>query len=540
MEIQDMNTKIENKTRSSLAMVIPCGCLIAVVAAAVVLLAPPRIQSQTLPAIPNILVVYDNEGQWGWLGEIYSLKLQNLLGHFDAKVTRKSLATYKSGDIAANDAAFYVASVWNEAALPAAFQSDLENTVKPFVWMGVNLWRYAWDLSTYAPRTQFSDRYGFQLESWSGENHPTVIYKNTNLVKEPFDAGLSRIRVTEPSKVVVHAVCLDQEGTEWPYIVQSGKFWFVADMPMSSTTFENRSLAFADLLHDMLGIFHAENHRAFFRIEDVSAISDLANLKSLGNTLADLNVPFTISLIPEYRDWSGIYNDGVSETLRITKNSAVSVEMRRWVSEGGQVLQHGTTHQIDGLMNPYTGVSGDDYEFYRVTADERGFLTLVGPLPGDSTSWARNRVNRGLNILKNAGFSPVGWLTPHYLASAVDYKVFASIHPFACDRGIFFYKDAAGQTQATELNSPYIYRDTYGLKRMPETIGYIDPFGWYEIQAPTGPEDLLQRAKALKVVRDGWAGFYFHWYLNPDELRTTVRGLQELGFTFTPLSGNLK
>ena len=90
------------------------------------------------------------------------------------------------------------------------------------------------------------------------------------------------------------------------------------------------------------------------------------------------------------------------------------------------------------------------------------------------------------------------------------------------------------------MNSPYIYRDTYGLKRMPETIGYIDPFGWYELQAPTTSEDLLKRAKALKVVRDGWAGFYFHWYLDPQELRKTVIGLQELGFTFTPLSGNLK
>jgi len=521
-------------------MVVPCGCLIALVTTAVVLLAPPPMQSQTLPATPNILVVYDNEGQWGWLGEIYSLKLQNLLGHFDAKVTRTPLANYKSGDIAASDAAFYLASVWNESPLPAAFQSDLENTTKPFVWMGVNLWRYAWDIATYAPRAQFSDRYGFQLESWSGENHSTVVYKDTRLEKDPFDAGLSRIRVTDPAKVVVHAVCLDNNNTEWPYIVQSGNFWFVADMPMISTTFENRSLAFADLLHDMLGIYHEESHRAFFRIEDVAAVSDVATLKSLGDVLADLNVPFTISLIPEYRDWSGIYNNGVSEIVRITKNSPVSAEMRRWVSEGGQILQHGTTHQIDGLMNPYSGVSGDDYEFYRVTADEQGFLTLVGPLAGDSASWARNRVNRGLNILKNAGFNPVGWLTPHYLASKVDYEVFASIHPFACDRGIFFFKDAAGNTQATELNSPYIYRDTYGLKRMPETIGYIDPFGWYELQPPTGPGDLLQRAKALKVVRDGWAGFYFHWYLDPEELRQTVRGLQEMGFNFTPLSGELK
>jgi uncharacterized protein YdaL len=175
-----------------------------------------------------------------------------------------------------------------------------------------------------------------------------------------------------------------------------------------------------------------------------------------------------------------------------------------------------------------------------VTADAQGFLTIVGPLPGDSTTWAKNRVVRGQNILKNAGFTPVGWLTPHYLASPTDYKVFASLYPFACDRAIFFFPDGSGKTQATELNSPYIYRDSYGLKRIPETIGYIDPIGWYELQPPSLSGDLLKRANALKVVRDGWAGFYFHWYLDPAELAKTVNGLKAIGYQFVPLSGTLK
>ena len=75
---------------------------------------------------------------------------------------------------------------------------------------------------------------------------------------------------------------------------------------------------------------------------------------------------------------------------------------------------------------------------------------------------------------------------------------------------------------------------------MPETIGYIDPFGWYELQPPTLAQDLIQRARAIKVVRDGWAGFYFHWYLDPVELRSTVEGLKNLGFEFTALTPELK
>jgi uncharacterized protein YdaL len=525
--------------RWSVSLLIQCGCLAALVLAAVLLFTPTSGGVDTVPPGPSVLVIYDNEGQYGWLGEIYSTKLQNLLGHFNARVVRKPFSKYLAGDLQGHDATFYVASVWNETPLPGIFQNDLESTTRPFVWIGVNLWRYAWDLTNYSWRPAFEEKYGFRLLSYSGEKHPTVVYKNTELLKEPFDIGLSRLEILDPAKVKTHATCLDETGKAWPYVVQSGNFWVVGDMPMISTTFENRSLAFQDLLHDMLGIFHEEKHRAFFRIEDVAAVCDVPTLQALGNTIDSLDVPFTISLIPEYRDWSGAYNNGVAETVRITKTNPVTREMKRWTTFGGQILQHGTTHQIDGLLNPYSGVSGDDYEFYRVTADDLGFLTLVGPLADNSIANAKKRVNRGKNILLNAGFTPEGWLTPHYLSSPEGYKAFASIHPFACDRGIFFFKDSQGITQASELNSPYIYRDTYGLKRMPETIGYIDPWGWYEIQAPSLPEDLLRRAKAIKVVRDGWAGFYFHWYLDPEYLRQVVTGLKEMGFEFTKLEPNL-
>ena len=81
-----------------------------------------------MPVVPSVLVVYDNDGQYGWLGSVYAVKLQNLLGHFEAKVTLKPLATYVTGDIAKYDATFYLGSVWNETPLPAIFQADIDST----------------------------------------------------------------------------------------------------------------------------------------------------------------------------------------------------------------------------------------------------------------------------------------------------------------------------------------------------------------------------------------------------------------------------
>lgn len=509
--------------------------------AVAMVLCPISAKCQTPPPAPNILVLYDNSGEFAWLGKMYSLKLQNLLSHFDAKVTRKPLGQYVAGDVALYDASFYIGSTWSETALPARIKTDLDANTRPFVWMGVNIWRYAWNMRTYAPDAQFTQKYGFQLLNYSEENHPLVIYKNTELKKEFWDPGLSRVQVVDPGKVKVHATCLDAGGTSWPYILQSGKFWFVADTPMLSTTFENRSLAFTDLLHDMLGIQHAESHRAYFRVEDISRGSDLQELRVLRETLLGLQVPFLVSVIPEYRDWMGYYNNGVPETLRVTATSELAQELKLWVQAGGQILQHGTTHQIDGLLNPYTGVSGDDYEFYRITVNASGVINYVGPVANDSTTSARNRVVRGQNLLKTAGLNPIGWLTPHYIASAADYKALAGLYPFACDRAIFFVTDSLGKTQPDELNSPFIYRDTYGLKRIPETIGYIDPAGDGNAEGiPALPEDMVKRAKALKVVRDGWAGFYFHSYLNPSYLTQTVNGLKSLGYNFVTVNGTTK
>jgi len=110
-----------------------------------------------------------------------------------------------------------------------------------------------------------------------------------------------------------------------------------------------------------------------------------------------------------------------------------------------------------------------------------------------------------------------------------------------CDRAIFFVNDTTGKTHPDELNSPFVYRDTYGLKRIPETIGYLDPMGDDNPQGiPTLPTDLVKRAKALKVVRDGWAGFYFHSYLDPAYLAETVNGIRNLGFQFVPIDGNTR
>lgn len=515
--------------------------ILAMVVALAGVLAPATGHAQ--PAT-NVLVLYDNEGDFGWLGELHSVHLESLLTHFEIPVSRKPFSEYQAGDIEAHDATFYLGAVYNDTALPTVFRQELDATDKTFVWIGQNIWRYALNMGTWAPRPAFQNKYGMRFLETSYDNHPTVKYKDEILTKDPFDQSLNRMEITDPAKVTVFGECYDSGGNPWPYIMRSGNFWVVPDNPMYNTGFRGRALVFADVLHDMLGVNAPERHRAVLRIEDVTPTVPVETLRGLRDALAELKIPFTISLVPEYRDWTGIYNGGEPTFVALEPGTPFAQAIQELVDIGGQVIQHGTTHQIDGEINPYDGVSGTDYEFYLMDIDADGNLIYVGPVPGQDSTEVRRRVLSGHERIKNAGFTPVGWLTPHYLGSETAYEQFARLYPFALDRGIFFTEDPDGNTRFLELNSPFIYRDPYGIKRIPETIGYIDPFGFapvgVELQPPSFPPTLIQRARALKVVRDSWAGCYFHWYLNPAYLKDLVRGIQDLGFEFVPITGDLK
>jgi hypothetical protein len=46
------------------------------------------------------------------------------------------------------------------------------------------------------------------------------------------------------------------------------------------------------------------------------------------------------------------------------------------------------------------------------------------------------------------------------------------------------------------------------------------------------PEDLLRAARANLVVRDGFAAFYFHPFLDLEHLKRTVEGIETAGYRF--------
>ena len=75
---------------------------------------------------------------------------------------------------------------------------------------------------------------------------------------------------------------------------------------------------------------------------------------------------------------------------------------------------------------------------------------------------------------------------------------------------------------------PYVVKDIYGTKVLPENIGNIEVESFNHHPA-TMPSDLINRARLNLAVRDGFASFFYHPHLGVGHLRQTVEGIKGSG-----------
>ncbi len=491
------------------------------------------------PAVgmPTALVLYDTEGQWGWIGNLYSYQIANLLTHFGVTVTREGVTDYKAGDLAAYGSAYYIGTTYN-AALPPAFLSDFASNSNPFVWMGYNLWEVAWTPDGSGWNPDFTAKYGFQFSYLDGTGYPTVKYKNSTLTKQQYDPMQGDTVINDPA--IASAIATSTNGaTTVPYITKGANLWYIGDNPLEYVAYnrgDDRMLAFDDILNDTTGAVGPFQKRAVLRIEDVSPICDSKSLRRLADALYKAKVPFVVSVIPDYKDPLGEFNSGVALEILMQNKKTFIADLKYMESKGGQLIMHGITHQYSNVQNPYDGVSAADVEFFQVGLDANGAPVNVGPIPEDSPTWIANRIASGFNMFSKAGLTkPVGWNSPHYYATPTDYTAFASKFGFSMDRALTFVTDNNKNLQYMIGYSPYVMQDQYGNRRIPETIGYYDPDG--SNGKKNLAADMIGYANQLQCVRGGWAGCYYHWFEPVAPLVELVNGIKALGYTFVSPTG---
>ncbi|RJQ44248.1 MAG: DUF2334 domain-containing protein [Gaiellales bacterium] len=410
-------------------------------------------------------------------------QLAALLGHFTIDTAIVEEAFYQNGWVERFDATFFIGGTHRD--INPAFLDDAFGTDRTIVWLGRGI-------DQLDARHPLSSRYGFAYGRVDASGEFTdVSYKDVALQKTDPVTAISY--VTDENKARVMAWLEGPDQPE-PYVIRSGNFWVFADIPMIQAGDSSAYLVLADLLHDALERPHAEEHRAMVRIEDVHPNIETAYFNQLVSYLYNHEIPFAVALIPVY------VNPDTGEEIHLSDRPDFVKAIREAERKGGVVVLHGYTHQLYGM----TGV---DHEFW----DNR-----VGAFPENETVESiRDKVESGLREVRAAGIDPVIWETPHYNASGLVHKVVAQYFSVAWER-----RDAPF--------FPYVvtYPDT-GQTLLPETLGYI--------RGEEHPAaDLLKVADKQRVVRDGFASFFFHLHIKESQMREMIDGLEDRGYVFAP------
>ncbi|MGW2187346.1 DUF2334 domain-containing protein [Streptomyces sp. NPDC001719] len=522
----------------------------ALAAPATVTQAQPAVfkQAAAAPAAASALVLYDNTGPYGQLGELYAMALSNLAGHFGT-VSAKPVSSYTAGLVGQYTATFYIGSTYYGGsvpdAVPAAFYQDALTTSHPVTWIGDNIWNMANSVGV----TQFEQHYGWDpTNSYFAPNGTVgdinqVAYKGQTLTRSipaGQDGGvLHPALLSGPGYPQVNQLAQATDansGTTSPWAIRSGNLTYVGEIPFAYVSESDRVVVMEDLLFDSLAPATAERHRAFVRLEDISPKSDPTQLRAMADYLSSQSITYGINVIPTYTDPKGVYNNGKPETVTLAQSPQVVSALKYMLQHGAVLMNHGDTHQYSNVNNPYTGVTGDDFEFYKAHVDTSNNVVYDGPPPEDSTLWAQSRVTAALAGFAAAGLpKPTLWTTPHYAASAADYRVFGQNYTARLERSLYFAGTLSGGTVDSSRYIgqffPYWVKDVYGTTVLPENIGNYEPLPYNNHPARL-PADLIASAKANLAVRDGVASFFYHPYYAVDPLKQTVDGIRALGYTF--------
>ena len=522
------------------------------------------------PPLQNVLILYDTAGSYGKQGKINALLLENLLGHFDINITSKPAEEYAANEMDEHNIStvFYLGTTFDvlgyytsdsdEYANYMNFYQDAATQNKTVVWINYNLelLEDAWETNGWGNST-FEEKTGF-TSFGSYFDYTRVSYKDTELFKgvipfltpgsDPTNCELepeienayacalelNTILITDNNKTSILAESnstLDSSIENEPYITHGGNFWFVGDVPFTYMSEEDRYLAFADILHDMLGIAHNESHKAIMRLEDVNAKTALPDLMAIADYLQSQSIFFNVATIPQYEDPFGYYNNDTPETITLYESQIGEKLKEYYFARRIDIVQHGFTHQYDSIDNPYNGVTADDFEFMLVTDDGYGIYTYEGPSENDDGEWAKERMLEGKTILDEVGIEAFAWEAPHYMAGPNHYRAIKEVYPIQYSR-LIYYPDETDKSEFIGQFFPYVIRkDRYGYYIIPENIHNIieqPNDGYRQITS----DDIIRFSQKLKVVRDAVASFYYHPYFGISELSKIIEGLESEGYTF--------
>ena len=417
-------------------------------------------------------------------------QLERLLRHFNTETRMLPVDEFSGeADLLHADLVFYIGTVYRPS-MPARFVRAVNRFQGTVCWVNENI---------QALGDPGLAHMGLSYQGVDDTSAYEIVYREERFFKG--DSIMHIIGISDSSRCRMMATA--RSGSrEVPYIVRCGRFWYVADLPTSYVTEGGRHIVFAELLHEIVGENHAGKHLALVRIEDVNPTSTPEYLRSIADFLKSRNIPFSVGVTPFYLD------PAENTALSLSDRPGLVEALRYMVRSGGTIVLHGCTHQ-------YRGQTAIDYEFWDGMNDT--------PLPEVPEIYVRDRLEKALDECFANDLYPLVWETPHYAASLSDYAVIDRYFSTCYER-----RNTVDQLGSDQL-LPFLIPSRSGQPVMiPENLGYVP------LENPS-PETIISHAEKNMVIRDGFASFFFHSFVPVDHLKTIVKGIERLGYTFADI-----
>jgi uncharacterized protein YdaL len=419
-------------------------------------------------------------------------QLAALLGHFSLQSPVKGINAFNENEAKQYSTVFYIGYT-NDFKVPANFKNFVLTSNTKVVWINQGI-----------GQLETSSKFGFKQLRYVADSKYGMV-KSGNKVFTKGNGKLNMLQLVDKNKVKVIASAYGKGVSETPYIISSGNLTYIGDSPFEEANETDRYLLFADMLHDILGIQHAEEHRAMVRIEDITVMSNPDKLRDIADILSERNIPFLVGVVPFY------VNPNESKKISLSENPELVDALKYMVANGGTIVMHGVTHQ-------YKGVSTDDFEFWD------GAQNSI--IPEQTQEDIATKVESGIQEFMKNGLYPVLWETPHYTASLLTYSTVAKYFSTSIEQRLAIEKFDYGQY------FPFlIQNDLYGQKVYPENLGYV-PLNANEQVSWDAAKHIIRSADYVKNVRDGYASFFFHPFINLNILKEVADSIQAKGFTF--------
>lgn len=537
-----------------------------------------------------VQIYYDRMENFGF-GRAVVVPLQNLIGHFP-HVTRHVLPLdqYRKGDLEKCEASFYIGGYY-DAPIPEEFLEDFTKTNKRVVWSGYNVWKLGdvrlksiWDVRylkieglNWAHKDEKGRPGYFKFFEYKGEIFEKYGELDPNDPKQ-FIAAWELVHL-DPLRKTSNVLSWARHSTttqKIPYILENRNHWYIADLPFTFMTEEDRYLIFSDLLFDILDEkpLYPDNPPAFVRFEDLHPVIDVTQMNKILEVTKKAQIPYGLSLIPIFHDPLGAFPPaGVAKKVSLSEKSDFVATVQAHVNNNASLLYHGVTHQYETLKNPFNGVSGADCEFWDCTQER--------PLTNESVQYFLEKLETGMDIFESVGFRPVSWLTPHYMGSSLANKIFAEVFSWNIGRMTYTLTKSnlvgkldenatfeSSGVQGREVRQNFLtslaltpvlgvpsivqfypyetFSDIHGARIVPENVGFIQPQNVGQGGKIWGINDMLRVLKRNRVLRDVWGSFFIHPFMfntiqdggiakfpgDTSEIERLLRETKGLGYEF--------